>query len=391
MRRALSETIGWMLREMRVEGGGFAAALDADSEHEEGKFYVWTAAEVEAVLGADAPLFKTHYDVHRIGNWEGKSILNRSDKPSLMDADIEDRLAASREKLWAARERRVRPGRDHKVLADWNGLAISALSLAAGVFAMAEWLSAAKDAFAFVSTKMTTADGRLFHSWCDGRTHPGTLDDYAAMCRAALALYQATGDGSYLSRAETWVELLGAHYHDGERGGYFLTPRDAPDLIVRIRNAFDHATPSGNGMMVEVLASLYCLTGKPEYRDQTESQIGAFAGEAVRNSVPLASFLSGMDFFLNDVQIAIRAGAGRELLFQAVQDCCVPNRILSVLGAGQESPKGHPAEGKTSIGDLATAYVCFGRACSAPITDPQILRSILSNRQMGVSNSLWGI
>jgi len=111
----------------------------------------------------------------------------------------------------------------------------------------------------------------------------------------------------------------------------------------------------------------------------------------VRNSVPLASFLSGMDFFLNDVQIAIRAGAGTELLFQAVQDCCVPNRILSVLGAGQESPKGHPAEGKTSIGDLATAYVCFGPACSAPITDPQILRSILSNRQMGVSNSLWGI
>jgi uncharacterized protein len=384
----VSETVSWMLREMRVEGGAFAAALDADSEHEEGKFYVWTAAEVEAVLGPDADLFKTHYDVHRIGNWEGRSILNRSDKPNLMEPEIEAKLAASREKLWAIRERRVRPGRDHKVLADWNGLAIAALSLASGVFERSEWLNAAKNAFAFISSRMTTADGRLLHSWCDGRTHQGTLDDYAAICRAALALYQATGEAAYLARAEAWVELLNAHYGDQEHAGYFLTPNNAPDLIVRIRNAFDNATPSGNGIMVEVLASLFYLTGKPKYRDLAESQIGAFAGEAVRNPVPLASFLSSIDYFLNSVQIVIRAGAGTELLLRAVQECCVPNRVLSVLKTGEESPKGHPAKGKTSIGDLATAYVCVGDTCSLPVADPQILRSVLSNAR--ASNSSRG-
>jgi uncharacterized protein YyaL (SSP411 family) len=159
-----------MLREMRTEGGAFAAALDADSEHEEGKFYVWTAAEVEAVLGKDAKLFKSHYDVHRIGNWEGKSILNRSDKPDLMDAETEAKLAACRAKLWAAREGRVRPGRDHKVLADWNGLAIASLALAAAVLGRPEWLDTAKAAFAFIGSTMASPDGRS--PIPGGRAHP---------------------------------------------------------------------------------------------------------------------------------------------------------------------------------------------------------------------------
>lgn len=374
----VSETVAWMLREMRVDGGAFAAAFDADSEHEEGKFYVWTTAEVEAVLGVDAPLFKKHYDVHRIGNWEGKSILNRSEKPDFIDAETEAQLARLREKLWAVRERRVHPGRDDKVLADWNGLAIAALALAGGAFARQEWLHAAREVFAFVVTNMTAADGRLFHSWCNGRTHPGTLDDYAAMCRAALSLYQATGEQDFLAQAERWVGLLDVQYRDKEHGGYFLTASDAADLIVRVRNALDHATPSGNGMMVEVLASLYFLTGKPAYRDQAESQIGAFAGEAVRNSMPLAAFLSGMDMLLNGVQIVIRAGAGTESLLDTVRNSCVPNRIISVLGTGAQVPQGHPAEGKPNIGDLATAYVCVGEMCSLSITDPPVLRSLLA-------------
>jgi len=386
----VNETVAWMLREMRVEGGAFAAALDADSEHEEGKFYVWTAGEVDAALGPDATLFKAHYDVHRIGNWEGRTILNRSDKPDLMDEEIEVRLAASRHTLWAVRERRPRPGRDHKVLADWNGLAIAALALTGGAFAKREWLSAAKEAFAFVSTRMTAADGRLFHSWCEGQTHPGTLDDYAAMCRAALALYQATGEAPYLARAEALLQALDTHHSDSEHGGYFLTPSDASDVIVRMRNAFDNATPSGNGMMLEVLASLYYLTGNSAYRNRAERQIGAFAGEAVRNSIPLASLLSAMDFLFNGVQIVIRAGEGTQALLKAVQEHCVPNRILSVLADGEDPPSGHPAEGKTNVGSLATAYVCAGETCSRPITDPQILRHILSGQSARTSNGFGG-
>ncbi len=377
----VSQTLAWMLREMRVEGGAFAAALDADSEHEEGKFYIWSAAEVEAVLGPHAPLFKRHYDVHRIGNWEGKTILNRSEKQELTDAATEAQLAESRRKLWSVREQRVRPSRDYKALADWNGLAIAALCLAGGAFARDEWIEAAKEAFVFVRTRMTAADGRLFHSWCAGRTHAGTLDDHAAMARAALALYQATGELSYLACARTWVEQLEFNYRDPEKGGYFLTPSDAPDLIVRIRNAFDNATPSGNGMMVEVLATLCLLTGEPAYRERTESQIGAFAGAVADNAVPLAAFLSGMDVFLNGVQVIVRAGEGTPALLRAVQDCCLPNRVLSVLAAGEETPKGHPAEGKRTVGNQATAYVCIGETCSLPVTDPHVLRSVLSGRR----------
>jgi uncharacterized protein len=378
-RMRVAETIGWMLREMRVEGGGFAAALDADSEHEEGKFYVWTATEVEKVLGAEAPLFKKHYDVHWIGNWENKTILNRSDKPDLMDDETEARLAACRKLLFEAREPRVRPGRDHKVLADWNGLAISALAFAGSVFEKDEWIAAAKEAFAFVRKRMTEDDGRLLHSWCDGRTHGGTLDDYAGMCKAALMLFQVAGDEAYFHAAETWVELLNTHFRDTGRGGYFFTPADAPNLIVRIRNAFDHATPSGNGVMLEVLAALYVLTGNARYRDLADDVLGAFAGEAVRNSIPLAAFLSGADFLLNNVQIVIRAGSGTETMQAALAGCCVPNRVVTVLAEGAESPKGHPTFGKTSIDGKATAYVCIGQSCSLPITDPEALRSTLSS------------
>jgi uncharacterized protein YyaL (SSP411 family) len=174
--------------------------------------------------------------------------------------------------------------------------------------------------------------------------------------------------------------LLDLHYGDSERGGYFLTPADAPDLIVRLRNALDHATPSGNGMMVELLSCLHALTGKPIYRDLADRQIGAFGGEAVRNSIPLAAFLSGMDFYLNGVQIVIRAGCGTDALQRAAWDCCLPNRILSVLAPGEEIPAGHPAFGKTNIGDRATAYVCVGQVCSLPVIDPDNLRGLLSGR-----------
>ncbi|MFH1557993.1 MAG: thioredoxin domain-containing protein [Pseudomonadota bacterium] len=377
----ITETVAWMLREMRVDGGAFAAALDADSEHEEGKFYVWTAAEVERVLGPEAALFKAHYDVHRIGNWEGRSILNRSEKPDLADPATESRLAAAREKLLAARDGRVRPGRDHKVLADWNGLAISALCLAGGALGREDWIEAAGQAFSFILAQMTNARGRLHHSWCAGRTHPGLLDDYAAMSRAALTLYQTRSDPYYLACAETWVEHLEAQFRDKERGGYFLTPQDAPGLIARIRNAFDHATSSGNGMMVEVFSTLFLLTGKGEYRARAERQIGAFAGEVARNAIPLAAFLSGLDAFANSVQIVIRAGTGERELLDAVQACCIPNRVLRVLGAGEQTPLGHPAHGKESISGKATAYVCIGDTCSLPVTDPELLQLALSGRQ----------
>jgi uncharacterized protein YyaL (SSP411 family) len=376
----VAETIGWMLREMRVEHA-FAAALDADSEHEEGKFYVWTAAEIEAALGEDAPLFKEHYDVHRLGNWEGRTILNRPGRRELADPATEEVLKSCRDRLLALRELRIRPGRDHKVLADWNGLAIAALALAAETFARTDWLEAAEQAFDFVVARMTDAEGRLAHAWCGGRTHPGLLDDYAAMSRAALALHQRTGRTDCLAHAEQWTAQLEARFLDAEHGGYFITPAEASDRITRLRNAADTATPSGAGLMVEVLATLAVLTGRADYVERAERLIGAFAGDALRDAVRSAALLSGADFLFNGLQVVLIEGEGVSALERVLAESCVPNRVLSRVAPDQRLPQGHPAGGKPRSGASATAYVCAGQTCSLPITAPEELRAALAAGQ----------
>ena len=239
-RLRVTETIQWMTREMRTPGGGFASSLDADSDGEEGKFYAWSEAEIREALGARAPFFERAYGVSREGNFEhGKSVLNRLGSIELLDEDAEAALARDRAALFALRERRVRPGCDDKVLADWNGLTIAAIAKAACVFERPDWLDLAIGAFDFVNDAMTTDDGRLLHSWRGGRArHVAVLDDYAAMCRAALALHEATGAPSYLACCRRWVEHVEHHYRD-QNGGYFYTADDAEALVARVKIADD--------------------------------------------------------------------------------------------------------------------------------------------------------
>ncbi|MCH7634702.1 MAG: thioredoxin domain-containing protein, partial [Proteobacteria bacterium] len=300
----VAETVSWVLGEMVAEGGGFASTLDADSEGEEGKYYVWSAAETDDLLGPDAGRFKDAYDVTPEGNWEGKSILNRTKRPELGDHGHEAALTGARAILLKARQSRVRPGWDDKVLADWNGLMIAALANAGAVFAKPAWVDAARRAFGFVTANMVK-DGRLHHSHRSGLLkHSATLEDYADMCRAALALFEVTGDDGYLTRAEGWAADVERYYLD-ENGGYFYTAADAQDLITRTKTAADNATPSGNGAMAGVLARLYFLTGKETYRRGAEAVIGAFAGELGHNFVPLTTLINNNEFLQSAVQIVI--------------------------------------------------------------------------------------
>src|SRR5579864_1570668 len=278
----VAETIAWLAREMRLEGGGFASSLDADSEHEEGKFYVWSEAEIDAALGARAARFKQFYEVSAGGNWEGHNILNRLAHLDRAADEIEAALAADCATLLAARSPRVRPGIDDKVLADWNGLMIAALANAASAFERRDWLDLATGAFAFVASAMSDTDGRLFHSWRGRAQHRAIIDDYATMSRAAIALHEATGDHSYLDRARNWVAVAEKRYWDG-RGGFFFTADDAEALIARSKNALDQPNPSGNGTLAAVLARLYYLTGDDSYRVRAQATLDAFAGEARRN------------------------------------------------------------------------------------------------------------
>src|SRR5690606_14546129 len=240
LRQRIEETVAWCLREMTADGGAFAATQDADSEGEEGRFYVWQKAEIDALLPPDeARLFCLAYDVTPEGNWEHKTILRRSLSPELGNSETEARLARAREALFMARETRVKPGRDDKVLADWNGLMIAALAELALQYDRPDWLAAAQRAFAFVTAAMSRGD-RLGHSFRNGQlVFPGLLDDYASMMRAALALYEATGEAEYLDRAKRWGAVIESDYADAVNGGYFLTAKQAEALIARTRTAAD--------------------------------------------------------------------------------------------------------------------------------------------------------
>jgi uncharacterized protein YyaL (SSP411 family) len=379
----IRETVGWVLREMVAEGGGFAASLDADSEGEEGKFYVWTEAEIDAALPAElAPIFKRAYDVTAEGNWEGKTILHRNRAPDLGDAESEAKLAEARRILFEQRGGRVRPGWDDKVLADWNGLMIAALANAGAVFAEPSWIEAAERAFAFVRERMSEGD-RLRHSWRLGRArHPATLDDYAEMSRAALALLEATSKRSYLEQARTWLAVLDRHFWDGANGGYFFTADDTADVIQRAKNANDHATPSGNGTMVEVLARLYFLTGEDRFRTQAEAIIAAFSGAILRSVFPFATLINATDFLRNATQIVLvgaSADPAVEELARQVYARSLPNRLVMRIAPEDRLPQSHPASGKGLVKGKAAAYICRGQTCSLPITEPAALMKALQH------------
>jgi hypothetical protein len=231
------ETVDWLKREMTTKGGGFAASLDADSEGEEGKFYVWSKNDIIELIGPEAGEFLArHYDVTEEGNFEGHNILNRLKNVPRSNAD-ESRLASLRAILLEARAGRVRPGLDDKVLADWNGLMIAALVNAGIILEEPSWIEAARRAFDFIAREMTRMEGqnsRLGHSWRDGKLlYPGLASDFAAMIRAALSLYEATGQRSYVECALSWQSAFDAHYADGDTGGYYLSADDASDLLLR--------------------------------------------------------------------------------------------------------------------------------------------------------------
>jgi hypothetical protein len=383
----IRETISWMLRDLRIDdsaSGHFAlaSAFDADSEGVEGKYYLWTEAEIDSLLGADAAVFKLAYDVTPAGNWEGHTILNRRASRSAYSDKIETTIDRCRRTLKTARDKRVPPSRDDKVLADWNGLAITALVQAAMACNEPDWLEAARSIFAFVARAMQP-DGRLRHVWSAGSPrHPAILDDYANMARAALALYEATSEKAYLTQAENWVATANRHYWDDNGGGYFLSADDTTDVITRSKTIFDNAVPAGNGTMVDVLARLFHLTGISAYRDRADATCRLFSGNNPQYLMGIPGLLMAADLLENAVHVVIAATPGDAsvaTLTRTVAEAPISNKILSVVSPGENLPKTHPAHGKAPVGGQTAAYVCVASTCSPPFTNAALLRDRLAS------------
>jgi uncharacterized protein YyaL (SSP411 family) len=375
-----AETVGWMVRDMtaqRVDGkAAFAASEDADSEGEEGRFYVWTETEIDSLLGSDSAAFKRAYDVTPNGNWEGHTILRRVTPDG--SADEEAVLARARDVLFRAREKRVRPGWDDKVLADWNGLAIAALARAAGVFGQPAWLDRARAAFEFIVTQMTASHGGVQHAWRLGRvTAPGLIEDQACMAKAALALFEATGEAVYLTAAERLANAARDVFADGH-GGFYSTAVGAPDVpMSRPRTAADNATPAGNGLMAEVLGRLFHLTGDPDWRARADGVLTAFAGQPEQLS-GMPTLLAAADL-LEEAASVVVAGSSEGLLAAALRSPDPAVVVLSVSGT-DALPPDHPAFGKVAGPDGAVAYVCRRHVCGLPIADPMVLSRALRTR-----------
>jgi hypothetical protein len=376
------ETVGWLKREMTTTGGAFAASLDADSEGEEGKFYVWSLKEIRQALGADADDFAAQYDVTASGNFEGHNILNRLKRlPRNMDSAPEDRTAAGgnktdaarismlRGKLLELREQRIRPGLDDKILADWNGLMIAALVNAGLLLEEPEWLAMAKQAFDFIAANMTQGD-RLGHSWRAGKlTFPGLASDFAAMIRAALALYEATGERAYLERALGWQRAFDAHYADPDTGGYYLSADDADDLLLRPHSTIDDATPNPNAVAAQNLLRLAVLTGDDTWRVKADRLIEGILSAAERNLFGHIALLNALDLRLRAAQI-VATGPEAERFAQAALKLPFLDRIVLRAASATDLPASHPAQEKLKAARAGAAFICVGERCSLPVSEP---------------------
>src|SRR5438309_1408710 len=359
----------YVLREMTDPAGGFYSAQDADSEGHEGKFFVWTADEIHAVLGAEAEAAMAYWGVDRGSNFEGKSILWLPGEPDPA------RAAAWRRKLFEVRERRVKPGRDDKVLAAWNGLMARAFAEAGRALGRADYLAAARRNAEFVLDSMRV-NGRLLRTWKSGQDKlKGYLEDYAMVAAALLELYAATFDRLWLDEARGLADDMLHLFWDEGIGGFFDTGADHERLIVRPRNLYDNAVPCGSSVAVEVLLRLAALTGEERYERHALSALRPIADLMSRHPTAFGRFLCALDFHLGPrVEIALVAPTKVEEtapLAEEVFGRWLPNLVAAGMVSGhREGAAGVPLlEGRAAIDGKATAYVCRNYACELPVTD----------------------
>jgi uncharacterized protein YyaL (SSP411 family) len=379
-RRVVEQTLDFVRRELTHPAGGFYSSLDADSEGEEGRFYVWDRKEIESILGDDAEFFCTTYGITRAGNFEGHNIPNllhggladQAAAAGTDEATLERRIAPLRETLLTEREKRVRPGTDDKVLSGWNGLMITAFARAHQVFGRAEDLAAVQRAASFALDQLLV-DGRLHATWRNGRAAlNGYLDDYAFLGRALLDLYETDFDRRWLDRSVHLATTMLEHFGDAERGGFFFVSDDHEPLLTRNRSVHDGALPAGSGVAVGWLARLGDHLDEERFRSAARRTLIEMRAVVQRSASAFATLLLAADRELRpELQIAVAGSPDAPettALVRCVRRHFLPHLTLEV-GIGQ-AVEGLPLfEGRRPLNGKPAAYVCRDRVCGAPITD----------------------
>jgi uncharacterized protein YyaL (SSP411 family) len=390
--RVMTETLDYLTREMLHSEGGFYSTQDADSEGEEGKFFVWSRIEVNQILGeADGEIFARIYDVTESGNFEGKNILH----PTLTvqqaaglfkktPDQIETMIAQAKQKLFAARETRKKPFRDEKIITSWNGLMLSGLAEALKITAKPSFLGAASSTIQLIFTKMIS-DGLLLHTYKGGNaTQLGFLDDYAFLALGLLDFYEATLERSALERAVELTEVMVREFWDSSEGGFFYTGKSHEQLVSRSKPVFDASVPSGNAKATELLLRIYHLTGKEDFLNKAETVLHSYSQAMESQPFGFAHMLCALDFYLRkpkDIVLVAKSDDPRTSeLLAVINSIYLPNMSLQVVGPDQPLDKvSTMLAGKTQINDIATAYVCHNYTCSAPVTRAEELKSVLLN------------
>jgi uncharacterized protein len=386
-RRVCEETLDWMLREMRGPEGAFFSALDADSEGEEGRFYVWTPDEIRAALIPEDPVptncikfspqqvenLMQFYGVSEAGNFEGRNIVHLAHGA---DAPEPDGLAEARRALYEARSQRVWPGLDDKRLTAWNALAIAAFAEAGAVLEREDYLEAARGCAEFVWEQMQDGEGHLLRTFKDGRAHLNAyLEDHAFVLEALLTLYEASFEQRWFERARDLAETTIERFGDPRRGGFFSTSDDHEALIARRKEIGDHPIPSGNSSAAFGLLRLAALSGERRYAEQAEAVFRLFAGPAVQHPESFAHLLRAIDFRLSPTKEVALVGDDLAALARLVRSEHRPHLVLAAGPEGSKAPE--LLEDRPAIDGKPTAYVCESFACKAPVADPESLAALL--------------
>ena len=389
-RNVVEETVDYLLREMFHAGGGFYSTQDADSESEEGKFFVWSREEITRILGEEiGEIICRIYDVTDLGNFEGKNILHPiltlEQSAKLFKKDIEEirsALAEAKTRLFREREKRVKPFRDEKILASWNGLMLSALAEASKVSDNPRYLDAAAKTVGFIFTQMLR-DGFLLHTYRDGQAKIlGYLDDYAFLISGLLDLYEVTLDRSILDRSLQLAETMIREFWDEIDGAFFFTGATHERLISRTKPVFDSSIPSGNSIATQVLLRLYHYTGKGDYLKRAEKILRLYYDDMEKQPFGFTHMLSALDFYLEKPKEIVLVGKKEEpaqqAFLQKILSLYLPNKTLQTLEPGKSLEKVSPLlEGKTQIDGKPTVYVCHDFTCSPPVTEWEELRRLL--------------